>query len=125
MLTCAHDDCAVTGEIKKGRYVYYHCTDFRGKCALPRFREQEISKRLGHVLRDIQIPAEVVQSIGASLQQAQKQMHDQSALERNRWERELATLHSRIDAAYTDKLDGKISELAGEPIPSTNAIDEL
>ena len=110
MLTCAHDDCAVTGEIKKGRYVYYHCTGFRGKCALPRFREQEISERLGHVLKDVQIPAEVVQSIGASLQQAQKQMRDKSVQERARLERELATLHSRMDTAYIDKLDGKISE---------------
>jgi site-specific DNA recombinase len=110
MLTCAHDDCAVTGEIKKGRYVYYHCTGFRGKCALPRFREQEISERLGHVLKDVQIPTEVAQRIGASLQQAQKQMRDTSSQERARLERELATLHSRLDAAYSDKLDGKITE---------------
>ena len=110
MLTCAHDDCAVTGEIKKGKYVYYHCTGFRGKCALPRFREQEISERLGHVLRDVQIPAEVVRSIGATLQQAQKQMRDNSSQERARMEREITTLHSRMDAAYLDKLDGKINE---------------
>jgi site-specific DNA recombinase len=110
MLTCAHDDCAVTGEIKKGRYVYYHCTGFRGKCALPRFREQEISERLGDVLRDVQIPAEIVQRIGASLQQAQIQMRDTSLQERARLERELATLHTRMDAAYLDKLDGKITE---------------
>jgi site-specific DNA recombinase len=110
MLTCAHDDCAVTGEIKKGQYVYYHCTGFRGKCALPRFREQEISERLGHVLKDVQIPEEVVQRIGASLQQAQKQMRDTSLQERARLESELATLHTRMDTAYIDKLDGKIAE---------------
>ena len=26
LLQCAYDDCAVTAELKKGRYVYYHCT---------------------------------------------------------------------------------------------------
>ena len=107
LLTCAHDDCAVTGEIKKGKYVYYHCTGFRGKCALPRFREEEISERLGHVLRDVHIPAEVVRSIEASLQQAQKKMRDNASKERARLERELASLHNRMDAAYLTNLTAK------------------
>jgi site-specific DNA recombinase len=47
MLTCAHDDCAVTAELKKGKYVYYHCTGYRGPCLLPRFREEVIAERLG------------------------------------------------------------------------------
>ncbi len=110
MLTCAHDDCAVTGEIKKGKYVYYHCTGYRGPCQLPRFREEELSKRLGDVLRDVQIPSEVVQGIGASLQRTQAQMRSQSSQERARLERELTAIRTRMDAAYTDKLDGKISE---------------
>jgi hypothetical protein len=110
MLTCAHDGCMVTGEIKKGRYVYYHCTGFRGPCALPRFREQEIADRLGHVLRDVQIPAEVVQSIAASLQQTQRQMKDKATQERSRLERELATVRGYMDRAYTEKLEGRIPE---------------
>jgi site-specific DNA recombinase len=90
--------------------VYYRCTGFRGKCALPRFREQEISERLGHVLQDVHIPAEVVRSIEASLQQAQKKMRDNALQERARLERELTSLYGRMDAAYLDKLDGKITE---------------
>jgi site-specific DNA recombinase len=34
LLRCAHDDCTVTAEIKKQRYVYYRCTGYRGKCSL-------------------------------------------------------------------------------------------
>jgi len=37
-------------------------------------------------------------------------MRNQSEQERARLERELAALHVRMDAAYTDKLDGKITE---------------
>ena len=44
MLTCAHDDCTVTAELKKGKYVYYRCSGYRGKCELPRFREEHIRK---------------------------------------------------------------------------------
>ncbi len=37
-------------------------------------------------------------------------MRSQRADERAHLDRELAVLHSRMDSAYTDKLDGKISE---------------
>ena len=110
MLTCAHDNCTVTAELKKNKYVYYRCSGYRGKCALPRFTEQEISERLGYVLRDVSIPEEVAQSISASLQRVHVQMRNQSAQERASLHRQLAALHVRMDAAYTDKLDGKITE---------------
>jgi len=32
LITCGHCGCAMVGEIKKGRYIYYHCTGFKGKC---------------------------------------------------------------------------------------------
>jgi len=109
MLTCAHDNCTVTAELKKNKYVYYRCTGHKGPCALPRFREQEIAERMGHVLKDVSIPEEVVQSISASLQRVHAQMHNNAAQERSRLERELTALHCHMDAAYSDKLDGKIS----------------
>ncbi len=110
MLNCAHDNCTVTGEIKKEKYIYYRCTGYRGKCALPNMREEVVAERLGQLLQDIQIPPEVARTIGASLQQTQADMRAQSVKERARLERELASLRSRIDSAYNDKLDGKITE---------------
>jgi hypothetical protein len=110
LLTCAHDDCTVTAELKKNKYEYHRCSRYRGKCALPRFREEEIAERLGHVFRDISIPEGVAQSIAASLERVQVRARHNAAQERSRLERELAALHGRMDAAYTDKLDGKVTE---------------
>ena len=31
LLTCAHDNCTMTTELKKGKYVYYRCSGYRGK----------------------------------------------------------------------------------------------
>jgi len=56
LLQCAHDGCTITAEVKKQRYIYYHCTGYRGKCELPYFREEELADRLGQVLADIHIP---------------------------------------------------------------------
>ena len=32
MMTCAKCGCTITAEIKKGKYVYYHCTGAKGDC---------------------------------------------------------------------------------------------
>jgi site-specific DNA recombinase len=43
LLRCAHDGCTVTTELQKGRYVYYRCSQGRGKCSLPYVREEQLS----------------------------------------------------------------------------------
>ena len=45
LITCGHCGCAMVGEIKKGRYIYYHCTGFKGKCPEPYTREQVLEAR--------------------------------------------------------------------------------
>src|ERR1039458_765814 len=35
LVHCGHCGCHLVGELKKGRYVYYHCTGNRGKCPEP------------------------------------------------------------------------------------------
>jgi DNA invertase Pin-like site-specific DNA recombinase len=110
MLTCAHDDCTVTAELKKGKYVYYRCSGYRGKCDLPRFREEQISEKLGEILKNIQIPDYVVAHIQQSLERDQLRMRNVAATERARLEQQLDAVRRRMDQAYTDKLDGKISE---------------
>lgn len=56
LMNCAHDGCMLTGEVKKEKYVYYRCTGHRGKCDLPRFREEEIAEKLGEPLKGLQVP---------------------------------------------------------------------
>jgi site-specific DNA recombinase len=110
LLTCAHDNCTVTAELKKNKYVYYRCSGGRGPCDLPRFREQEIADRLGHVLEHVSIPAEVAMQIEEELKCEHAHAHEHVARERARLARALDEVRRRMDAAYMDKLEGKISE---------------
>jgi len=66
VLTCAYDNLTVTAELKKGKYVYYRCSGYHGKCELPRFREEQISEKLGEVLKGIRIPDDVLARISSS-----------------------------------------------------------
>ncbi|MGA8502612.1 MAG: recombinase family protein [Candidatus Sulfotelmatobacter sp.] len=110
MLTCAHDHCTVTAERKKDKYVYYRCSGYRGRCPLPRFREEQMVEKLGQILKNIHIPDQIVAQLERSLEGDQLQRKDRAASDRARLELRLEEVHRRIDQAYTDKLDGEIPE---------------
>ena len=99
----------MTAETKKGRYVYYHCTGYRGKCALPYFCEEELGNRLGQTLKDIHIPDSVLEQLRQSLlhDKDRAEAHGQSESERLRTR--LGQVRRRLEQAYLDKLDGKIT----------------
>jgi len=110
LLTCAHDNCTVTAEVKKEKYVYYRCSGGRGPCELPRFREQEIAEKLGHVVEHVTIPPEIAKLIEEELKSDHVHAHEQVARERARLIRARDDVRRRMDSAYIDKLDGKIIE---------------
>ena len=110
LLRCQICGRMITGERKKGRYVYYRCTERRnGNCTLPRFREQEIGERLSEAIAAIRLPKEVAQMIETKLRAEQDKAHVKIAEERDRLTGALHTLQTQRDDAYTDKLRGEIT----------------
>jgi len=110
LLTCAYDSCSITAEIKKARYVYYHCTGHRGKCELPYFREEDLGNRLGQVLKDIHIPDDVLAQLESSLLGDKNREETVRKQQEERLKQRLASVRHRLDQAYMDKLDGKITD---------------
>jgi site-specific DNA recombinase len=110
MLRCAYDNCTVTAEIKKNRYTYYHCTGYRGKCALPYIREEELGERLGQVLKNIHIPNDVLAQLEQSWLHNRSRAAAHGKSENERLNDRLVQVRRRIEQAYLDKLDGKITE---------------
>lgn len=96
-------DCLVTAEVKKQRYVYYHCTGGRGKCDLPYFREEELSERLGGILKNIYVPDSVVSDIQRSLVTEKASYLDRRRAEEARLQQRLSAIRNRMDQAYLDK----------------------
>jgi hypothetical protein len=110
LLRCKTHGCAMTGQIPKKKYTYYHCSGSQGKCDNPYFREEEIADRLGQVLRDIYIPDDILSQLSNSLLN-DKDREETLRKERvERLQQRLATLRRRIDRAYEEHLDGKIPE---------------
>jgi chorismate mutase len=110
LMTCGYDGCMLTGDVQKKKYVYYRCTGHRGKCDLPRFREEDIINRLGESLKNLQVPSEIVSQIVTRIRDEQRRAQGKVSGEQTFLEARLATIRTRIDKSYSDKLDGKIAE---------------
>jgi site-specific DNA recombinase len=108
LIACGHCGCAVVGELKKSRYVYYHCSAFKGKCGEPYVREEVLEERFSELLHRLTFGEEVLGWISTALREShvdQQQEHEAAIV---RLKAEYDRLQNRIHAMYLDKLDGRI-----------------
>lgn len=63
LITCDECGCAVTGDIKKGKYVYYSCNNAKGTCKKAWIREEVLLDPLLSYFDQIQLPNDVVNEI--------------------------------------------------------------
>jgi site-specific DNA recombinase len=109
MIRCGHCGCAVIGEIKKEKYVYYHCTGQHGKCPEKYARQEVIEAQFCDAVNRIVLPEPFVKWAGDALRlaNADKASLREGALRRLAAEHE--RIEKRLDAMYRDKLDGIIT----------------
>jgi DNA invertase Pin-like site-specific DNA recombinase len=115
LIACGKCGCSIVGEIKKQRYVYYHCTGYADKCrgepALCRrkyVREEVLEAQFTELLGRLRFDDEVLGWVREALQasHADQRREHQEAIAGLQAEHK--RLGDRINAMYVDKLDGKI-----------------
>ena len=115
LIGCAKCGCAVVGEIKKQKYIYYHCTGYADKCRdepascrRKYVREEVLEQQFTAMLGQLRFDDEVLEWVREALHASHSdERHDhEEAIKRLRAEYD--RLQARIDAMYIDKLDGKI-----------------
>lgn len=110
LLTCGRCGCTITAEIKKGRYVYYHCTNGRGQCEQPWVREEVLDEQIARLVRSVEMTEQEFTTLQKALRmshQDEQAYHDGQLAALNA---HYAALQRRLDQVYLDKLDGKITE---------------
>jgi len=110
LIKCAHCGCAITAGVHKGRYVYYRCTGARGPCEARLIREDRLEALLGDLVRRVRIDGETVDWILEALRASHADKREYHEEQVARLEGEVRRLRARMDAAYEDKLDGRIAE---------------
>ena len=110
LIKCARCGCSITAGVHKGHYVYYRCTAARGDCRPRLIREDRLEGLLGNLVQRIHIDDETIEWVVEALKAShadKKEYHEEQIA---RLEGELGRLRGRMDAAYEDKLGGRIGE---------------
>lgn len=97
----------LTAEIKKGNY---HCVGHKGKCGQPYLKQEALEQEFMNLLDNINISEDIQAKIMQGLKES---FNDKLEYHNNciaTLESQVKTLQNRIDQAYLDKLDQKISE---------------
>jgi site-specific DNA recombinase len=114
LLVCGYCGCNLTAEYhprgENREYIYYRCTYSRGKCAQPRYTQEELSDRLAEVINRIYISREIIETLHSIEQSTAEErlLQRRSRLMGLRSEKQDLTLQQ--ESAYRDKLRGIISE---------------
>src|SRR5208337_253040 len=115
LIACHACGCAVVGEIKKERYVYYHCTGYPDKCQgnpascrRKHVREEALVAQFTELLGRLRFDDEVLEWVRDALHasHADERREHEEAIRRH--QAEYKRLQDRISAMYVDKLDGVV-----------------
>ena len=110
LMTCGHCGCALVGELKKERYIYYHCTGHRQRCPEPYVREEVLEDRFGRILDGLALSPDVLGWVTTALQQShedERRFHHEAV---DRLQAEYTRVQRRLEALYVDKLDGAVDD---------------
>ncbi len=111
LMTCAGCGCTITAEFKKGRYVYYRCTTRRGACPQGKvIREEALTAQFAEVIERMTLEPAVVEYVRNSLMGVMQEAEKLRAESKATLKEQLEALKERLDRAYEDRLDGKLSE---------------
>ena len=100
----------VTPEKKKGKYVYYHCTQYNGKHDAYWIREEDLTKQFSEYFKGFEMPKDVVEDIVQSLREAhQDKSHFHKTLLES-YQTQYKKYEDMIEKMYEDKLSGSITE---------------
>jgi site-specific DNA recombinase len=110
LVHCGHCGCLLVGELKKGRYVYYHCTGNRGKCLEPYTRQEILSGEFASILQELVIPPAILDWMGEAVVNSDRTEEAARAEAIKKLQARHDQIEARIGTMYLDKLDGRITQ---------------
>jgi DNA invertase Pin-like site-specific DNA recombinase len=109
LITCRTCGCRITPEKSKG-YIYYHCTQSKGKHGAAYVREEELTAQLERALEQIRPTKEQYDEVVAALKLSHADKTKFIKHQQSHISTELAKVESRISRLYDSYLDGDIDK---------------
>lgn len=111
MIRCKNCGCQLVGEIKKGRYIYYHCTNSKKlDKSKPSIREEMIEEAFAKFLKELYIPTAEFERLKEQVKDFVNQGNEYIEQKTAEMKHRIDVLNRRLSKLYDDRLDGVISD---------------
>jgi len=110
LVKCQECGCSISPEIKKGKYVYYHCTNYHGNCKnVVWIKEEELLEQIKPTLKGLKLTTEATEKL-------KRELRTTHEMEKAHYDKYVAIINKKIDAIgqrlrvmYEDRLDGRLA----------------
>jgi site-specific DNA recombinase len=111
LLTCKNCGCLMSPEIKKGRFIYYSCTNARGMCRRVYVPERTLLEPVYELFRSFsEIPVEIQEEVVTELRRLNKSESEYHSRQVERIRAEYDRTQKRVDSLLDLWLDGGITK---------------
>jgi DNA invertase Pin-like site-specific DNA recombinase len=109
LMTCGHCGCAIVAEIKKQKYIYYHCTGYKRKCPERYVRQEVLDDHFERLLKRLHLDTQVFELLRSALKESHADERVEREEARERLSDEADQLQRRLDMIYLDRVEGRIT----------------
>ena len=118
LIKCKECGCAITPEYHRKKqkngnvhdYVYYHCTESKGKHGASWVEEAELEKQFAQIYKQMHISEEDLKWMTDQLKDAHEGKKQFNTKQFDHYNAQLKTLQTKIENLYEDKLAGSITQ---------------
>lgn len=109
LVTCSHCGCLYAGEIKKGRYIYYHCCGRQNGCAAPYINEQILTDSFGIAMESFRVPPEIVPQLEEALRESGRRDRVMEQSRHRQLQSDIEKSKKLLARLYEDRVSGEVS----------------
>lgn len=111
LIECEHCGHSILGAAAKHKYLYYRCAHYNKEHKKSGYlKEPELAQKLSNVIKDIELPKDVIQVLIKGLKKKGQKANRISSNTKILLEQELSKVNSRMGTLLDMRLDGKISD---------------
>ena len=113
MMKCAECGCAITSEIKKNKWIYYHCTGNSPQpCSQKKqyIKQEEIDLQVDEAIKRVVIDEKLADYINSLLEESYKDMQIDTQDKHDYYVTEIKKMNTRKDKLLDMYMDGDISK---------------
>lgn len=109
LISCEVCGCTISPEMKKGKFIYYSCTNYKGKCKRVYVPEKDLLKPVYEYLDQLCLPQDGIDYVVGNLKSTTEAEQDFYRQNIATLQAEYNKIDDRISKMFDEKMDGSIT----------------